>query len=100
MERNNPLFIALLPYIGSAVGLAAVGAGAWWVNRNVTAAQAARDVQIQQQAEVNRAQAYSSQIQSQIMIERFTPVLWATVPAMVLVGAYFMWKAKRDQDQE
>ena len=96
MERNNPLLIALLPYIGSAVGLAAVGAGAWWVNRSVTTAQVARDVQIQQQAEVNRAQAYSSQIQSQILIERFTPVLWATVPAMVLVGAYFLWKANKE----
>jgi uncharacterized membrane protein (DUF2068 family) len=100
MERNNPLFIALLPYIGSAVGLAAVGVGAWWLNRNVTAAQTARDLQLQQQAELNVAQSYSSQIQSQIMIERFTPVLWATVPAMALVGAYFLWKANREQARE
>jgi hypothetical protein len=70
------------------------------VNRNVTAAQAARDVQIQQQAEVNRAQAYSSQIQSQILIERFTPVLWATVPAMIAVGGYFLWKANKEAARE
>jgi hypothetical protein len=70
------------------------------VNRNVTAAQAARDAQIQQQAELNVAQAYSSQIQSQILIERFTPVLWATVPAMIAVGGYFLWKANKEAARE
>jgi hypothetical protein len=28
------------------------------------------------------------------MIERVTPLLWVTVPAMVVVGGYFLWKAR------
>lgn len=98
MLERNPVWLAPLLWYG--IPTVATGIGLWWVNRSVTTAQVARDVQIQQQAELNRAQAYSSQIQSQILIERFTPVLWATVPAMVLVGAYFMWKANKDQVRE
>jgi len=98
MLERNPVWLAPLLWVG--LSAAATAGGVWWVNRSVTAAQATRDLQVQQQAEVNRAQAYSSQIQSQIMIERFTPVLWATVPAMVLVGAYFLWKANKETARE
>lgn len=94
MERNNPLLIALLPYIATAVGAGALGIGGWWVSRQATAAQTARDLQITQQAEINRQQAFSSQISSQMMIERVTPLLWVTVPAMIAVGGYFLWKAR------
>ena len=94
MERNNPLFIALLPYIATTVGVAATAGLTYWGYRQLSSAQAARDLQLQQQAELNRQQAFSSQIQSQIMIERVTPLLWLTVPAMVTAGAYFIWKAR------
>jgi hypothetical protein len=98
MLEKNPVWLA--PVLWVALPAIATAAGAWWVNRNVTAAQAARDAQIQQQAELNVAQEYSSQIQSQILIERFTPVLWATVPAMIAVGGYFLWKANKEAARE
>lgn len=100
MERNNPLLIALLPYIGTAVGLAVTAGVGYWGYRNLQSSQAAREVQLQQQAELNRQQAFSSQITSQIMIERVTPMLWVTVPAMVAVGAYFLYKANREAARE
>jgi len=98
MFERNPVWLAPLLWYGIPTIAGAVGL--WWMNRSVTAAQTARELQLQQQAELNVAQAYSSQIQSQIMIERFTPVLWATVPAMALVGAYFLWKANQEQTRE
>lgn len=98
MFERNPVWLA--PVLWVVLPTAATALGAWWLNRSVTTAQTARDLQLQQQAELNRQQAFSSQIQSQIMIERFTPVLWATVPAMALVGAYFLWKASQEQARE
>jgi Tfp pilus assembly protein PilV len=72
----------------AAVGVPAVSAYQSYAN--------ARNQQTQQQvaqAAIAQQQAFSSQISSQMMIERVTPVLWVTVPAMVAVGAYFLWKS-------
>lgn len=98
MLERNPVWLAPLLWYG--IPTIATAVGGYFLYRNINTEQATRDLQLQQQAELNRQQAFSSQIQSQIMIERFTPVLWATVPAMVLVGAYFLWKANQEQARE
>jgi len=98
MLDRNPVWLAPLLWYGIPTVVAA-GAGIWAYVRGSEATRQ-RELQVQQQAELNVQQAYASQIQSQMMIERFTPVAWVTVPAMVLVGAYFIWKSKQETDRE
>lgn len=98
MYQRNPVWLAPLLMYGIPLAVAG-GAGIWAYLRGSEAARQ-RELQIQQQAELNVQQAHASQLQSQMMIERFTPVAWATVPIMLLVGGYFIWKSKQETDRE
>lgn len=100
MIQRNFVWAALIPYIPYAIMTVAAGGGVLWAYLRGSEAARQRELQIQQQAELNRQQAYASQIQSQMMIERFTPVAWATVPIMLLVGGYFIWKSRQETDRE
>lgn len=97
MQRNVAWLAPLLWY---GIPTIATAIGGWYMYRNVTAAQAARETQVAAQSELNRQQAYASQIQSQMMIEQLTPVAWVAVPAMLLVGGYFLWKAGQEPAHE
>ncbi len=73
----------------AAVGVPAVSMYQSYVN--------SRNQQVQQQvqqAAIAQQQAFSTQVSSQMMIERVAPLLWVTVPAMMAVGGYFLWKAR------
>jgi len=78
----------------AAATIAAVAVPAVSAYQSYVSARNQQTQQQVQQAALAQQQAFASQVTSQMMIERVTPVLWLTVPAMVAVGAYFMWKAR------
>jgi uncharacterized membrane protein YebE (DUF533 family) len=74
--------------------IAAAGVPAYSAYRSYAQTREQQAQQQVQQAAIAQQQAFSSQISSQMMIERVTPLLWVTVPAMIAVGGYFLWKAR------
>jgi Tfp pilus assembly protein PilV len=84
-----------MPWVLLAVAtLAAVGVPAVSAYQSYVSARNQQAQQQVQQAAIAQQQAFSAQVSSQMMVERVTPLLWVTVPAMVAVGGYFLWKAR------
>ncbi len=96
--KQNPWWVPLLVY---GIPLIATTAGAgYFLSRSVSDAERQRLEQQRQQAIQQEEQATVAQIQTQMTIEQLTPFMWASVPAMVLVGAYFLYRSKQQEEYE
>jgi uncharacterized membrane protein (DUF106 family) len=96
--QPNPWWVPLLVYgVPLVVG---TGWAGYAISRSVSEGERERLEQQRQQAIRQEEQARVAQLQTQMMIEQMRPWMWASVPAMVLIGAYLLHKSKQEEVEE
>jgi len=91
MERN-PWWVA--PLVLTAVLGGGTAYGAWRLTD--AAADQRRQTLERRREAAQRAeeQAIVSQINTQMIVESLTPFVWASIPVMVALGGYFIYRSR------
>jgi hypothetical protein len=103
MIRNPlPAVVLGIPLAYWGWGLAATavtGVGAYFVQRQVAQRQAEAQQQQLEAARQAQAQALASQVRSQVLIDQLTPLVMVSIPLMLAVGGFALWKAKKREEE-